>query len=155
MAQPETVTVLFVPVGGDPEMRTVPNTLQAKQKLVGGRLGMMPLSPSLHLYNNDDGLAKGLPYNRCGMVGDFYIAKVTSAGNSRSLNEKDVRQVEDWLERNHHYPPLCIQCGKLAGYTFRCQCGDVLLYCLDCVNDITTTLCNRCEKKAKRRTQVT
>jgi hypothetical protein len=94
--------------------------------IVGSRKGQ--------LYANDDGWRLGLPYNRCGFVGDFFIAKISSAGNEIAMTDKDVATAKEWLARNDHRPPLCHVCGRMGGGTLFCPCRAVLIYCVECYN---------------------
>jgi hypothetical protein len=79
MADKRKVSVLAVPVGQEPEVRLLNNDLESLQEFVGGQICAQGIARRLWLYANDDGLRLGLPYNRCGFVGDLVIAKVSSA----------------------------------------------------------------------------
>jgi hypothetical protein len=107
---------------------------------VGGSFEGYPISPRLTLYVNGDGLFKGLPYNRCGMVGHFMIGKVSQAGYSLSLADKDVASAKEWLARNDQRPPVCHVCSAPGGHTMFCPCGDVLIYCPDCMSQVATKM---------------
>ena len=58
--------MLFVPVEGEPEIRTVPNALKSFQELVGGYIecgwSRIPRHMALFIVN-EEGLIQGLPRN--------------------------------------------------------------------------------------------
>ena len=57
------ITVLKVEPGKSPETVTMPNTLDAMQKMVGGYIEVLPLS-DVCLVCNEDGKLMGLEGNR-------------------------------------------------------------------------------------------
>ena len=71
------ITVLKVEPGKSPETVTMPNTLDAMQKMVGGYIEVLPLS-DVSLVCNEDGKLMGLEGNRrLGndiIVGTFFLA---------------------------------------------------------------------------------
>ena len=73
------ITVLKVEPGKSPETVTMPNTLDAMQKMVGGYIEVLPLS-DVCLVCNEDGKLLGLEGNRrLGndiIVGTFFLAGV-------------------------------------------------------------------------------
>ena len=150
MADKRNVSVLAVQVGQEPEVRLLHNDLESLQEFVGGQICVQGIAPRLTLYANDDGLRLGLPYNRCGFVGNFLIAKVSSAGNGIAMADKDVATAKEWLARNDHRPPLCHVCGRLGGVTLFCPCRDVLIYCVGC-SDRLTEVMNGTDQGAQRR----
>jgi hypothetical protein len=117
------VAVLAVPVGKEPEVRLIHHDLKSLQEFVGGKICVQGIAPRVTLYANDDGLRLLLPYNRCGFVGNFLIAKVSSAGNEIAMTDKDVATAKAWLARNDHRSPLCHVCGRSGGTTFFALAG--------------------------------
>jgi hypothetical protein len=128
------IAVLAVPVGKEPEVQVIDNDLKSLQEFVGGQICAQGIAPRLMLYANDDGLQLGLPYNRCGFVGNFLIATISSAGNEIAMTDKDVATAKEWLARNDHRPPFCHMCGRMGGVTLFCPCRAVLIYCVECYN---------------------
>lgn len=56
--------VLFVPVEGAPELRTIPaDSLEAMQKMVGGYVEPVRLTGRMVIYVNEEGIRLGLAYN--------------------------------------------------------------------------------------------
>lgn len=92
------IKVLFVPVGKPPEVREIPNTLEAMQGLVGGYIEPIVLGDGVLAIVNEEGLVKGLSKNRrlpvggALIVGDFFF--VGSAGEDfASLPDDEI----EWL----------------------------------------------------------
>jgi hypothetical protein len=148
------VAVLLVPLGGEPVVRLIPSDVESSYKMlrgfVGGSISSQVIAPRLQLIANENGLYLRLPYNRCGYVGTFLIAKYSAAGNNLTMTEKDVATALEWLTRNDHYPPLCHVCGKPGGVTMFCRCRDVLIYCVDCY-DRAAQVMNGSSTKEKER----
>ena len=144
------VTVLVVPVGKEPEVRIIHHNLESLREIVGGDIFPQGIAPHLTVYANDDGLRLGLPYNRCGFVGDFLITKISSAGNGIAMTNKDSATAKEWLARNVHRPPLCHVCGRPGGATLFCPCRDVLIYCVGCYDRLGKVL-NGDDLETKRR----
>jgi hypothetical protein len=134
------ISVLYVPLGQDPQVREIPNDYDALMELVGGSFEGYSITERLTLYVNGNGLLKQLPYNRAGMVGNIAIGKHSSAGISLSLTDKDVGTALEWLLRNDQRPPICHVCGGPGGHTLFCTCRDVLIYCPDCNHQLATVL---------------
>lgn len=150
MNEKKQVSVLAVPVGKEPEMRLIQNDLKSLQEVVGGRICAQDIAPNLTLYANEDGIHRRLPYNCCGFVGDLLIAKISSAGNTISMTDKDIATAKEWLARNDHRPPYCHVCGRPGGVTLFCFCRDVLIYCVGCYNRLDKVI-NRGDLEAQKR----
>jgi hypothetical protein len=148
------LSVLLVPLGGEPVVRLIPSDVESSYKMlrgfVGGSVSSQVIAPRLHLIANENGMYLRLPYNRCGFVGTFLIAKYSSAGNNVSMTGKDIERAMLWLARNDHRPPLCHVCGKPGGATMFCPCRDVLIYCVGCY-DRTAQVMNGSSMKEKER----
>jgi hypothetical protein len=138
------VSVLLVPLGGEPVMRLIPahgeGSFEALSDFVGGGVSSEMLVSRLQLIANDNGMRLRLPYNRCGFVGNFLIAKCSTAGNIIHMSDKDIEHAMSWLNRNIHRPPYCHVCGKPGGVTMFCPCRNVLMYCVDCYNQMDPIL---------------
>lgn len=59
----ESIKVIVKEVGNAPEYRTIPNTSEAFQELVGGNIEPVNLGPDVLMIVNEEGIPLGLPYN--------------------------------------------------------------------------------------------
>ena len=80
----EQMTVLMVEPGYAPYEKTIPNTLEAKQELVGGLItAIYPYEEMVGIVANDEGLLLGMDFNRSveggygGLVGPFFVCGLT------------------------------------------------------------------------------
>lgn len=80
----EQMTVLMVEPGYAPYEKTIPNTLQAKQELVGGLItAIYPYEEMVAIVANDEGILLGMDFNRSveggygGLVGPFFVCGLT------------------------------------------------------------------------------
>lgn len=76
----KTILILVCRPGvRDPETQMIENTLEACQKLVGGKIQIAPTPKSLPkdilLVCNEEGLLEGLPMNRFGIPGTFFFCR--------------------------------------------------------------------------------
>ena len=97
-----TIKVLYVPVGGAPEIREIENWLRPMQKLVGGKIEVFPLdslepNPNLHAFAilneegkimprmkpNRDVYHQGRKYDT--FHGDFFICGCNEDGEFISI----------------------------------------------------------------------
>ena len=61
----EQMTVLMVEPGYEPYEKTIPNTLAAKQELVGGLItAIYPYEEMVAIVANDEGILLGMDFNR-------------------------------------------------------------------------------------------
>jgi hypothetical protein len=80
------LVVLFFPVGGEPEAKTIGADLASWQALVGGYLQELPLNEAGHrLLCNEEGLLRKLPPNRevprwSTIRGPFFITRFNAGG---------------------------------------------------------------------------
>lgn len=103
-----TIQVLFFP-GSDelPEVRRIPNTLEAKQELVGGLITTFDTGVEGTVgVAGDEALLQGLPFNRdipptgAGIFGPFLIAGDGQSQNNDdfwSLSPRELEQLLDTL----------------------------------------------------------
>ena len=80
----EQMTVLMVEPGYAPYEKTIPNTLQAKQELVGGLItAIYPYEEMVAIVANDEGILLGMDFNRSveggygGVFGPFFVCGLT------------------------------------------------------------------------------
>ena len=76
----EQMTVLMVEPGYEPYEKTIPNTLAAKQELVGGLItAIYPYEEMVAIVANDEGILLGMDFNRSveggygGICGTFFV----------------------------------------------------------------------------------
>ncbi len=72
----EMIKVLYKQVGKTMREKTIPNTLEACQELVGGPIEVVALMPDVLLICNEEGKLRGLapnPFNGRLYVGDWFI----------------------------------------------------------------------------------
>lgn len=76
----ESMTVLVVEPGYAPYEKTIPNTLEAKQELVGGLItAIYPYEEMVAIVANDEGILLDMEFNRSveggygGVFGPFFV----------------------------------------------------------------------------------
>ena len=83
---------------------TVPNTLEALQKLVGGYIEPHHICGSLVLVMDEDGRLKGLPENiRCAQYGTIVGPVFVTADQDedfRSLTPEEIQSARAWLMKH-------------------------------------------------------
>lgn len=81
-----------------PELRRIPNTLEALQKIVGGYIETVTLSSNMVIICNEEGRMLELPYN-CDVCGVGFCGTIIFAGidgeEFADVPEAFVRMVED------------------------------------------------------------
>lgn len=80
----ESMTVLVVEPGYEPYEKIIPNTLEAKQELVGGLItAIYPYEEMVAIVANDEGILLGMDFNRSveggygGVFGPFFVCGLT------------------------------------------------------------------------------
>jgi len=80
----EQMTVLMVEPGYVPYEKTIPNTLEAKQELVGGLItAIYPYEEMVAIVANDEGILLNMDFNRSveggygGVFGPFFVCGLT------------------------------------------------------------------------------
>ena len=80
----EQMTVLMVEPGYAPYEKTIPNTLEAKQELVGGLItAIYPYEEMVAIVANDEGILLNMEFNRSveggygGVFGSFFVCGLT------------------------------------------------------------------------------
>lgn len=94
------IRVILLPVGKPPEVKEIPNTLEAFQRAVGGYIEAVKTTMAGHSYTvivNEEGRRKELPPNVvCPnglLVGDIVISKGNEEGEFISLTDEDVERL--------------------------------------------------------------
>lgn len=102
----EKLKIVFKAVGEDPKIMEIDNTLEAKQKLVGGLIEVVPYKNDLLLICNEEGkitnLKPNLKFDYDYIVGDcFVVGDDYENGDFKSLAEDEIKTViEDLKERS-------------------------------------------------------
>ena len=81
--------VIFEP-GKPGKEEFIPNTLYAMQQIVGGYIESLKLTSDTVIICNEEGRLLGLPENRLGIVGTFFIAGDDGGDELISLNDEQV-----------------------------------------------------------------
>ena len=100
----EQMTVLMVEPGYEPYEKTIPNTLAAKQELVGGLItAIYPYEEMVAIVANDEGILLGMDFNRSveggygGVFGSFFVCGLTED----SFCSLPPDQIERFKEKFH------------------------------------------------------
>ena len=102
MAQPKKIEVLAYRVGKKAKTVSINNDLTSLQEFVGGYIEAHTIAPGITVICNEEGRLKGLPPNRIVsgvglIVGDFLVCRNSSAGNTLSLTEKQMKTVYSYI----------------------------------------------------------
>lgn len=97
------IRILYKEVGNDPEVRFIENTLEAKQKLVGGLIEVVPYDDVL-IICNEEGKILNMPPNlvfeydyiagNCFVIGDDY-----KNADFKSLTDEDILKYREDLKK--------------------------------------------------------
>lgn len=97
------IRILYKEVGNDPEVRFIENTLEAKQKLVGGLIEVVPYEDVL-IICNEEGKILNMPPNlvfeydyiagNCFVIGDDY-----KNADFKSLTDEEILKYREELKR--------------------------------------------------------
>ena len=97
------ITVLKVEPGKSPETVTMPNTLDAMQKMVGGYIEVIPLN-DVCLVCNEDVKLMGLEGNR--RLGNaFFLAGDTRSGDLCSLTQDQLQRFGELFAKPETFQP--------------------------------------------------
>lgn len=108
----EKIKVLIVEPIMDPHIKEIENTLEEKQKIVGGLLQFIELERDVDLICNEEGKLLNLEINKIikndVICGNFIICGQKN-GKSISLTEKQIMKYKRYFkERNHTIPKALI-----------------------------------------------
>lgn len=103
----EDLRIVLKKVGKKPEIMTIENTLEKKQKLVGGLIEVIPVLDDVLLVCNEEGKLENLlpnlifPYDYiagdCLFIGDDY-----KNGDLKSLTDEQITKIKE-LCKKHQY----------------------------------------------------
>lgn len=93
MTRPRTISIIRL-LDGAAHLASMVDTLEDMQRLVGGYVEAVQLTPSLTLWVNEEGLLDELPYNLAlATDGGYVIDVVGPAFVTRSTEDGDVASV--------------------------------------------------------------
>jgi len=117
----DEITILMIRAGECPQEMTIENTLEAKQKLVGGYIEMyyLPTDDDAVIICNEEGKINGLPLNR-GIfdekkrlveiiAGDFFLCNAPR--DSEDFTSLSPKQIEKFSEQ-FKYPEQFIRLNQ-------------------------------------------
>jgi hypothetical protein len=93
------ITVMVFEPGKAGELREIDDSLEALQKVVGGYIEHVTLAPRLAAICNEHGKLDGLPANRWGFVGTFFMTRHVGE-NYVSLTEEDHKIIGSFVSEN-------------------------------------------------------
>lgn len=108
----DKLKVIYKEVGKKPKTMFIEDTLEAKQKAVGGLIEVVPYKENLLLVCNDEGKLLDLPANvqflNDYIAGNFFIVGDDyENGGFKSLTQKEVMEVKkDLNSRTIIYPEI-------------------------------------------------
>ncbi len=76
----EKIRVIVKEPGKNPEARTVSNTLEALQELVGGYIEHVPLALNMGILCNEEGKIMGMQEN-CRICGEIFVGTIALIGS--------------------------------------------------------------------------
>lgn len=113
--QEDNIKVIIIEPNKDPYVKEIPNTLEAKQKIVGGLIECVPTyfsnTSSYDFIVNEEGKITGLPWNRFVydkqdiLFGNIIVAKVDELeGDFISIDDSEV---EFLFKQINEKCPIC------------------------------------------------
>lgn len=92
--------IVLKKVGKNPEIMNIENTLDAKQKLVGGLIEVVGLTEDILLVCNEEGkldnLLPNLMFNYDYIAGDcFFVGDDYKNGDFKSLTDEQIEEIQD------------------------------------------------------------
>lgn len=98
----DQIQILVKEVGKEPEVRTIPNTLEALQEIVGGYIETVFTKSGLVLICDEDGKLKRKPRNFL-WGDDIIVGTVFFVGNTgedfRGLTDSEIERLKESLAR--------------------------------------------------------
>ena len=95
------ITVLKVEPGKSPETVTMPNTLDAMQKMVGGYIEVIPLNDVCLVCNEDGNRRLGNDI----IAGTFFLAGDTRSGDLCSLTQDQLQRFGELFAKPETFQP--------------------------------------------------
>ena len=94
------IRVVVCKVGQEPAIAEIEETLPAIQDLVGGFIEVCNIGKNLALVCNEEAAIRGLPPNRCGILGDFFFMRHDPEGDGTSLTDNDIEEIVAYCARH-------------------------------------------------------
>lgn len=111
----EKIKVLIVEPTLDPCVKEIENTLEKKQKIVGGLIEFVELEDDIDLICNEKGKIYNLPMNRIIkndiICGTFIIAGQKN-GESISLKDEQIKKYKSYFKLRNHTIPITLLKNK-------------------------------------------
>lgn len=89
------IRVLIKEPGKAAEMRTIENTLESLQKIVGGYIETVTMFVDLVVICNEEGWINGMPFN-CDLLGDPFFGTIIFAGVDGEEFDDSPEDEEGW-----------------------------------------------------------
>lgn len=103
------ITILYKKVNENPKVLKIKNTLEEKQKLVGGLIEVVPYIDNMLIICNEEGkihnLEENIRFSNDYIAGDFFvIGDDYENGDFKSLTNEEIRRAKnDIRNRSVHY----------------------------------------------------
>lgn len=111
----EKIKILIVEPTLDPCFKEIENTLEKKQKIVGGLIEFVELEDDIDLICNEKGKIYNLPMNRIIkndiICGTFIIAGQKN-GESISLKDEQIKKYKSYFKLRNHTIPITLLKNK-------------------------------------------
>jgi len=111
----EKIKILIVEPTLDPYVKEIENTLEKKQKIVGGLIEFVELENDIDLIFNEEGKMYNLPMNRIIkndiICGTFIIAGQKD-GESISLKDEQIKKYKSYFKLRNHTIPITLLKNK-------------------------------------------
>lgn len=111
----EKIKILIVEPTLDPYVKEIENTLEKKQKIVGGLIEFVEIEDDIDLICNEKGKIYNLPMNRIIkndiICGTFIIAGQKN-GESISLKDEQIKKYKSYFKLRNHTIPITLLKNK-------------------------------------------
>ena len=103
------ITILYKRVNENPKVLKIKNTLEEKQKLVGGLIEVVPYIDNMLIICNEEGkiynLKENVRFSNDYIAGDFFvIGDDYENGDFKSLTDEEIKKAKsDIRKRSVHY----------------------------------------------------
>ena len=101
--------IVLKKVGEIPEIMNIENTLEAKQKLVGGLIEVVSVTDNILLICNEEGklenLFPNLVFDYDYIAGDcFFVGDDYENGDFKSLTDEQIEEIKDLCKEREYIP---------------------------------------------------
>lgn len=111
----EKIKVLIVDPTIDPYIEEIENTLEEKQKIVGGLIEFVELEDNIDLICNEEGKIHNLQMNRIiknDVICGTFIITGQENGESISLTDEQIRKYKSYFKLRNHTIPIVLLKNK-------------------------------------------